>query len=154
MTNRTTIVLKRGAAGPQQLAAVLVEKLPGKFWSAPEAGHLLVLDESTGEVSLATNLILLAVIEEHFDTPVLLRAEGGAKSVNVPLSLGRQFTTDVMSALMLCSATAPQWAAPSRQLNYSRQQEVRDRRSTGESRAQLAAHFKISEAQVDAIVRQ
>lgn len=152
MTDRKTIVPRRGAAGPAQLAAAIVDKLPGKFFSAAEAGHLLMLDESSGEISLVTNDALQAVIEAHFDTPRLVRAEGGAKSENLPLSLGRQFLTDVIAQLMLTAAPAPQWAAPGRQLSVQRQQEVRYRRSTGEPRAAVAKSYGITEAQVDALV--
>jgi hypothetical protein len=149
---KETITPLRGADGPKQVAREIVRKMPGKFWAATEAGYLLMLDESTSELSLTTNLTLQAVIEAHFDTPRLVRAEGGAKFERAPLILGRQFLVDVIAQLMLYAAPAPQWAAPTRQLNYQRQQEVRYRRSTGESRQQVARAYSITEAQVDALV--
>ena len=149
---RETIILRRGADGPRQLADAIVRRIPGKFWAAPEAGHLLTLDESTGEISLTTNITLQAVIETNFDTPRLVPAVSGGEAETVPLILGRQFLADVMAALMLYAAPAAAWAAPSRQLNHQRQQEVRYRRSTGESRQQVARAYSITEAQVDALV--
>lgn len=153
MTERQTIIPRRGAAGPQQIAAAIVDKMPGKFWSAGEVGHLLMLDEHTGEISLTTNISLSTVIEANFDTPALLRAEGGAKSVTVPLSLGRQYLTDVMSQLMLCAAPAPQWASPARPLTVSQRSEVRGRVGQGESRQSVAKSMSISVDQVFALTR-
>jgi hypothetical protein len=107
MTNRETLIPMRGADGPKQVARALVHKLPGKFWAATEAGHLLMLDENTGGISLTTNDSLQSVIEEHFDTPRLVRVEGGAKAERAPLILGRQFLTDVLGQLMLTPRQRP-----------------------------------------------
>jgi len=152
---RTTIIPLRGAAGPAQVARAIVEKLPGKFWSVPESGHLLVLDENTGELSLVSNIVLQEIIEANFNTPRLVRAaDGRAKAEYASLILSKQVLTDIMSQLTtLYAAPAPTWAAPARPVTASLRNSIIGRLDQGESRQSIARAYSVSEAQVLAVAR-